>query len=1495
MQMKRYLSLLLSLVMVASILPTYSINAFALDCRHDRTCISVTLPAGCTAQGYTVNASADGKMGFCTQCGKFVSKRINTYRAYNTILEYRTNSGDVTVLEPTGHIFDGELTEDANCTYYAQRRCSVGNPTYSSVRNPETLKFEFVVNDGTCAEIGYSTASEDAPNGEHMYLPSDSVEPTCTEAGYDLAVCYYCGDADETPIPALGHDYSDLVQGISPTCTDDGYDVYACSRCGNEQMTEYPALGHDFTVLVSETKPTCTTGGSVTNKCSRCDETETKELEALGHNFGKWTVAVPATCTAGGKEQRVCETCAEVDSREIEALGHNYVVTAGVEPTCTTGGSKQYTCNGCGDTYTENLDALGHEYASDWTLVKAPTCTEKGIEAKGCIHLGCSEQETREVAELGHKFGAKETVAPTCAEQGYTVYACSRCPEAYNDNLTAALGHDWEEVTIIEPGCTEPGKKGERCKRCLEYNTEAETEIPAAHKYVFNTEKSTAASCGVAGAEVYTCSVCGDEYSVEIPALGHNYVKDEAMSTEPTCTENGCVAFRCTICDDVQLDIIEATGHNLVPMSFPYRAPTCTEGGYMYEACRNCKRILYTTLPALGHDYEVVQHKEPTCTENGHDTYVCSHCSDGYEKELPALGHDYVLNEETAVEPSCTTAEYKEYNCSRCGDCCIITNPARGHLWYLDAEDYIRSTCTEAGSQLWRCLYCEEELLESLPARGHNFGELETESEPTCTTPGYSVSHCLREGCTEVLRIEKPAYGHTEGEVTYENLVNCYVDEISGKVTPFSCLTGYSYDKVYECRRCFDEVRETVEVEPHDHELEIVGTSDSTCAELVTYKCKICGEQLSETVSGIGNHELERGQWLSFPVLDFETYTFTYVQYYKQDPTCVDDGYEVYHCKKCFANFEIPIPATGEHKYELVSSTVSCLNDGVNTYKCKYCDSTYTEEVDAENAEHSFRLSEADSTAPTCTENGEEVWICENCRTRKVVPIASTGHKFIVVAQQEPSCVDGYGTYRCDICHYEYTDVIPATKPHTLERGYLVAITTNGQTAYSTSSAYDKEPTCVNGGWEMWHCKECGENIQIDVPATDNHDFQFESTTATCTEGGVDTYMCQYCGKIETYEVGPSSDHHSYAIVPEESWEATCEQVGRVTYQCSVCGDKYFENIEKKTDHDWKFYSKPATCTDGVSYSYCKNCGKRKDEVVIPAVSEHNLVEVTEESLPTCTAQGYKKGYCTTCGQLCEVYIPALGHDYGDYTVTNAATCTSAGEKQRTCQRADCGYVEKTTVPALGHDFVTYYHVPATMDADGYEVQRCTRCVVTKTANPVAKIKSITPKVSQYEYNGKEKKPAVTIKDAKGKEIKSGYYLDYKNNKKIGIATVTVHFIPNSDGSGYTGSYKRTFKIYPAAPVLTKLEKTKKGTEIKVTWSKYAYSGSIDGYRVEYSTSKDFKNSKYKTVKKPKSNTYTLTGLKKNTTYYVRVKAYKTVSGTNYLNASKSKSLKISK
>ena len=77
-----------------------------------------------------------------------------------------------------------------------------------------------------------------------------------------------------------------------------------------------------------------------------------------------------------------------------------------------------------------------HEHSfGEWTVTTAPTCTEDGVESRGCF---CGEMKTRPVEKTGHKWGEWETVKkPTDYLSGRKERVCSVCGEKETEKIPA--------------------------------------------------------------------------------------------------------------------------------------------------------------------------------------------------------------------------------------------------------------------------------------------------------------------------------------------------------------------------------------------------------------------------------------------------------------------------------------------------------------------------------------------------------------------------------------------------------------------------------------------------------------------------------------------------------------------------------------------------------------------------------------------------------------------------------------------------------------------------------------------------------------------------------------------------------------------------------------------------------------------------------------------------------------------------------------------------
>lgn len=70
-----------------------------------------------------------------------------------------------------------------------------------------------------------------------------------------------------------------------------------------------------------------------------------------------------------------------------------------------------------------------------------------------------------------HKWKKEKTVAPTCTEQGYTLYKCEYnlfgigCTATKKDDYVPALDHNMSDWIVVEATCTTAGEKYQVCQR----------------------------------------------------------------------------------------------------------------------------------------------------------------------------------------------------------------------------------------------------------------------------------------------------------------------------------------------------------------------------------------------------------------------------------------------------------------------------------------------------------------------------------------------------------------------------------------------------------------------------------------------------------------------------------------------------------------------------------------------------------------------------------------------------------------------------------------------------------------------------------------------------------------------------------------------------------------------------------------------------------------------------------------------------------------------
>ena len=204
------------------------------------------------------------------------------------------------------------------------------------------------------------------------------------------------------------------------------------------------------------------------------------------------------------------------------------------------------------------------EVAEEDEAVALPELSEDRAAA------GADEDWPAEEAAISHKHNWKKekTVAPTCTEQGYTLYKCAYnlfgvgCTATKKDDFVPALDHNMSDWIVVAATCTTAGEKYQVCQRsgCNHKVVEegyAEAHPALGHDFEGAEWVIEAPTCTTPGQRYQVCKRDGcnqknidEAYAEAHPALGHvwgKYVDDDKpgcqQQTETAhCTREGCTA-----------------------------------------------------------------------------------------------------------------------------------------------------------------------------------------------------------------------------------------------------------------------------------------------------------------------------------------------------------------------------------------------------------------------------------------------------------------------------------------------------------------------------------------------------------------------------------------------------------------------------------------------------------------------------------------------------------------------------------------------------------------------------------------------------------------------------------------------------------------------------------------------------------------------------------------------------------------------------------------
>ena len=717
-----------------------------------------------------------------------------------------------------------------------------------------------------------NVSTKDGPAKAPVYNTHKTTTGTKTPAQKPAAVTPAAAPAEKKSQPV----YTFTVRHHDATCTTQGYDEHICNEWGGMNYND-------------------------------------NYVAAKGHSWDNGTVTKAATYTETGIKTFKCKDCGETRTEEIPSLDKTYHILQVVAPTCTSEGYTIYECNEVpGLTYKGDFtDKTPHTY-DEGVVTKEATIYEKGVKTFTCS--ACGDTYTEDIPMVEKTWHKGDTVAPTCTEQGYTVYICDQdATLTENRDFVDALDHDWGEGVVTKAAtCTEDGVKTFTCSRDGATKTEV---IPAVgHKWDDGTV-TTPATCTEDGVKTFTCQNDKNHtYTEVIPATGHDY-DDGVVTTEPTYTENGVKTFTCHNCGDTYTESIPALGYTY---NETVVAPTCTEDGYTMHECVEdaTKSFKDNIVPALGHEYKEVT-TPATCKDAGSVDKVCERCNDKqHVRDIP-VNEEHQWDEGVITkEPTATEPGIKTYTCTVCNKT-KTESIAKVHVHeYTGLGEIVKEPSCETEGERW--MYCtndgcDSKILVPMPAIGSHdwdFEHTECLKKATCTEPGTMLMHCKRDASHTMTY----SYGGT-GHIWDE-----------GVITTQPTHDEYGV-KTLHCKNCDATMTEKVLPTKYTFTVTVV---PPTCTE-DGYTMHKCNED--DSFSYKDNIVHSTGHHAEMRVIE---------------PTCKEEGRTEIYCTVCGeVSTVLSTTPKKDHTWDngVVTTEPTTEHEGVKTYTCTGCGETKTESI----------------------------------------------------------------------------------------------------------------------------------------------------------------------------------------------------------------------------------------------------------------------------------------------------------------------------------------------------------------------------------------------------------------------------------------------------------------------------------------------------------------------------------------------------------------------
>ncbi len=426
---------------------------------------------------------------------------------------------------------------------------------------------------------------------------------------------------------------------------------------------------------------------------------------------------------------------------------------------------------------------------------------------------------------------------------------------------------------------------------------------------------------------------------------------------------------------------------------------------------------------------------------------------------------------------------------------------------------------------------------------------------------------------------------------------------------------------------------------------------------------------------------------------------------------------------------------------------------------------------------------------------------------------------------------------------------------------------------------------------------------------TKSEDFEIEPIAdSTCKEEGSCNlvYHCTVCGKEFRVEKAIKTRPHTPGEAKRENVKAaTCTAEGSYdeVVKCTVCGEeiskteKTIEMAEHTPGKAKRENEVAATCTKEGSYDSVVYCTVCNEEISRTAKTiKKTAHKWSEGKCSVCNTPDEYKGYETSLDKDVYYYgekwnsTITIKFIYANHTFEKTTTVeptefrTTAKDQSKLDTLNGLTFSYKGETYTLKNEIVlspyAYCYVNYVQD---YSTNKTSGKTITQTA--------YVSGVTEYDYQMMLNSREVTLSDKAKQYLDVDY--DGSSYGKIKISVKSAAIPADSKDcyiilSGKNGS--KTYKTKIIIRYRPTVSLSAKSKALSVSWGK---APAVSGYQIKYSTSSKFSSSKTVTVSNKDTTSKTISSLKSKKTYYVRVRAYKTVSGKKvYTNWSTTKKAK---